>query len=352
MLLVYTSGTTGRPKGAVLTQSALQWNALNATHAHDLVSTDHILTNLPLFHVGGLNIQTLPALHAGARVTIERRFDPALALRNIAARRPTLILVVPAAMTAMIHHRDWAATDLSSLRMAMTGSAPVPNALVEAFHQRGVPVGQIYGATETAPIATYLRAEDAHRNIGSCGKSAVHCRIRIVDDEGREVGSGERGEICVRGPSILREYWNNPEATSAAIRDGWFHSGDIGHLDEEGYCYVDDRKNDVIISGGENIYPAEIENLLAEREDLAEYAVVGRAHERWGEVPVAVVVPKSDAEFDASRVLDHFVDRIARYKHPREVIVSDALPRNAMGKVLKYVLREQITKGLDARGGS
>ncbi len=348
ILIVYTSGTTGRPKGAVLTQDALYWNAMNSTAEHDLTSRDHVLTTLPLFHVGGLNIQTVPALHAGARVTIHRRFEPGPVLRAIAKQRPTLFVAVPATMKAMIDHPDWEDTDLSSLRMVTAGSSVVPEALIRAFHARGVPVTQVYGATETAPIAIHLPLADAERKIGSTGKPALHCEARIVDADGKDVAPGETGEILVRGPNLMREYWNNPEATKAALAGGWYHSGDVGHQDDEGYFYIDERKNDVIISGSENIYPAEIENVLADCADIAEAAAVGRRDERWGQVPVAVIVPKAGSDLDADRVLAMFENRLARYKHPREVVFVERLPRNAMGKVLRYELREM----LDARAAA
>ena len=342
VLLVYTSGTTGHPKGALLTQEAVFWNAVNATHAHDLTSADHVLTTLPMFHVGGLNIQTLPALHAGATVTLHRRFDPGAMLDAIAGRRPTLTLMVPATMQATIRHPAFAATDISSLRLIMAGSSTIPEALIRAFHERGVPVGQVYGSTETAPVALYLRAEDARDRVGSAGRPAVHCAVRIVDDGGRDVPAGAPGEILVKGPNLFLEYWGDPEATRTALRDGWFHTGDIGHRDSEGFVWVDDRKKDVVISGGENIYPAELENVLADCPEIVEAAVVGRPDENWGEVAVAVVVAKPGGGVDESAVLALFDGRLARFKHPRDVVFVDALPRNAMGKILKYEIRQRL----------
>jgi fatty-acyl-CoA synthase len=342
LLLVYTSGTTGHPKGAVLTQDALFWNAVNAAHAHDLTSADHVLTTLPMFHVGGLNIQTLPALHAGATVTLHRRFDPALSLRDIAARRPTITLMVPATMSATIRHPDFAATDISSLRLVMAGSSTIPEALIRAFHDRFVPVGQVYGSTETAPVAIYLRGSDARARVGSAGRPAVHCGIRIVDEAGNDLPAGKPGEILVKGPNLFLEYWGDPAATAAALDGGWFRSGDIGHRDADGFIWIDDRKKDVVISGGENIYPAELEGVLADCPDIVEAAVVARPDERWGEVAVAVVVGKPGCGLDVADVLALFDGRLARFKHPRDVVFVDALPRNVMGKVLKYELRERL----------
>ena len=342
LLIVYTSGTTGRPKGAVLSQAALCWNVVNSTHMHDLTSADRVLTTLPMFHVGGLNIQTLPALHAGAEIVLHCRFDPAATLTAIAMNRPSLAVLVPAQLTAMIEHPLWRETDLSSLRAITTGSSIVPTPLIEAVHARGVPVIQVYGATETAPIAIYQRREDAFSSVGSCGKPALHCAARVVDAEGHDVTPGERGEILIRGPNVMTGYWRNPEASAKALSRGWFHTGDIGHVDDRGFYFIDERKNDVIISGGENIYPAEIEAVLLADPRIAEAAVVARPDPRWGEVPVAVIVRREGAELEAAEVTGLFRDRLARFKHPRSVVFVEALPKNALGKVLRYRLRQEL----------
>ena len=342
LLLVYTSGTTGRPKGAVLTQDALLWNAINSSHMHDLTSADRVLTTAPLFHVGGLNIQTLPALHAGATVTLHRRFDPGGFLATVASERPTLTVLVPAQMLALLDHPSWPGADLSSLRLITTGSTIVPTALIRRFQARGLTVVQVYGATETAPIAIYQRAADAEK-VGNTGKPALHCAVRLVDSQGRDVAAGERGEIWVRGGNVMTEYWNDAEATRAAFTDGWYRTGDLGHRDADGYYTIDDRARDVIISGGENIYPAELENILAESADIAEAAVVGRDHPRWGEVPVAVIVAKAGAVgLTRDKLLALFEGRIARFKHPKDVVFVSALPRNVMGKVQKFALAAMI----------
>ncbi len=341
VLIVYTSGTTGRPKGAVLDQRALACNAINSTVMHNLTSADRVLTTIPLFHIGGLNIQTLPALHAGATIYLHSVFDVEATFAAIARDRPTLMVLVPAQMQAMLAHPSWADCDLSCLRMVTTGSTTVPHGLIEAFHARGVPVGQVYGCTETAPIATCLCAEQASDHVGSVGLPARHCEVRVVDDDGRDVAAGERGEIWVRGDNVMREYWNNPKASAAAFSDGWFRTGDIAERDDDGFLSVVDRKHDMIISGSENIYPAEIERVLADAPAISAVAVVGRADQRWGEVAVAVVV-RRDAGLDESGVLALLEGRLARYKHPHDVIFVDALPRNAMGKVEKHVLRGMV----------
>jgi fatty-acyl-CoA synthase len=345
LLLVYTSGTTGRPKGAVLGQSALFHNALNSIAALDMTSADHVLTVLPMFHVGGLNIQTTPAVYAGAAVTIARRFDAGQALALITAHRPTLLLTVPTVAQALSSHPAFAATDLSSLRCMTTGSSVVPMAVIQPWLDRGVPVTQVYGMTESGPTAIALPIGDARRKPTSCGKPAVHCRARVVDAAGRDVARGERGELWLSGPNLITGYWNDPAATAEAFTDGWFHTGDIGHQDADGHFYIDDRKTDVVISGGENIYPAELEAILAECPDIADAAVIGRPDARWGEVPVACVVPRAGARLGPADVLALFRDRLARFKHPRDVVFLDALPRTALGKIQKFELRARLAAG-------
>ncbi len=345
LLLVYTSGTTGKPKGAVLTQDAVQWNAFNSLHMHDMTSADRILTVLPMFHVGGLNIQTTPALYTGATVILHRRFEPRAVLEAIENDRPTLLVLVPATIAALISEKKWDDADLGSLRAITTGSSIVPLPIIRAVHTTGIPVLQVYGSTETGPVSTYLKAADAMANEGSAGKTALHGHTRVVDDTGKDVPSGESGEIWVKGPNVMYEYWGDDEATRNAFEDGWFKTGDVGYWDPDGHLYVNDRKKDVVISGGENIYPAELESVLAETPGIAEAAVVGRPDERWGEVAVAVVVPRPDAGLNTESVLDCFEGRLAKFKHPKDVMFIDALPRNVMGKVQKSELRSFVTGG-------
>lgn len=333
VLLCYTSGSTGAPKGVVLTQGALFWNAANSTHMHDLTSADRVLTTLPMFHVGGLNIQTVPALHAGASVILHAKFDPGAALEAIERHRITLAVFVPAQLTAMMEHPLWQTADLTSLRVLTTGSTIVPERFVRQVHERGVTLIQVYGSTETCPIASYVRRENADRKAGSAGLPALYCALRVVDREGRDAPAGEDGEIIVRGPNVMRGYWNAPHLTSEVIRDGWYRSGDVGHFDDEGYLHVVARKHDVIISGGENIYPAEIETVLSDCPDIVEACVVGQPDERWGETAVAAVVPKPGARISEAQVMALFEGRIAHYKRPRAVFFVETLPRNALGKV-------------------
>jgi fatty-acyl-CoA synthase len=342
VLLCYTSGSTGAPKGVVLTQEALFWNAVNSTHMHDLTRDDRILTTLPLFHVGGLNIQTLPALHAGATVVLHPKFDPEATLAAIEAEAITLTVLVPAQLEMMMARPQWWSTKLEGLRCISTGSMIVPGRLFDAVHARGVPLIQVYGSTETCPIATYISVADAARKAGSAGKAAVHCSVRVVGDDGRDVAPGASGEIIVRGPNVMSGYLNAPAATADAMREGWFHSGDVGHFDEEGFLWVDGRSKDMIISGGENIYPAEIEHALAESPDIEEVAVVGRPDAKWGEVVVAIVVPKAGRTPSDADMQKFLHGRIARFKQPREFVFVDRLPKSALGKVKKDELRRMV----------
>jgi fatty-acyl-CoA synthase len=342
-LIGYTSGTTGHPKGAVLKQEAFLWNALNSVATFDLTAQDRVLTALPMFHVGGLNIQTVPALHAGATVVLHRRFEPGAYLAAIPRHRISLTLAVPAVARALIDHPAWHGADLSSLRAIGVGSSVVPLPLIAAWHARGVPCAQVYGATETGPVAITLRPEDARAHPESCGKPALHCDARIVDDAFNELAPGEKGEIVCRGGNVMCEYWNDAAATRAAFTQGWFHTGDIGHRDAEGFFHVDDRKKDMIISGGENIYPAEIEAVLSACPDIAEAAVIGRADDKWGEVPVAFVIRRNGAAIDERGVLALCDGRLAKFKWPRAVVFADELPRTALGKVQKGALRKILS---------
>jgi len=344
VLLCYTSGSTGAPKGVVLTQRAVFWNAVNSSHMHDLTSADRVLTTLPLFHVGGLNIQTTPALHAGASVTLHPRFDPQAALDAIERERITLAVLVPAQLSAMMELPAWKSADLSSLRMITTGSTIVPEAFVRKVAERGVPVIQVYGSTETCPVAAYVRAADAARKAGSAGVAALHCEVKVVGEDGAELPAGRDGEILVRGPSLASGYWRAPEETARAFKDGWYRSGDVGHFDGEGHLYVVSRMKDMIISGGENIYPAEVESVLLECPAVEEACVVGKPEPRWGEVVTAAVVLKAGCRMTEAEALALFHGRIARYKHPREVRFLERLPRSPLGKVQREAVRTAISE--------
>jgi fatty-acyl-CoA synthase len=348
VLLVYTSGTSGRPKGAVHTQANLLANMQAAAAVQALAPADTVLTVLPLFHVGGLCIQTLPALLAGARVLLHARFDPAATLETLARERPTLTLQVPATMKALVEHPAWRDADLSSLRAVWAGSSVLPAPLVDAFQARGVPLCNVYGATETGPFSMALPPSQARSHAGSCGWPAPGVEVRL------ENVTGDVGEVCVRAPAVVRHYWPDLPAQDA---DGWFHSGDLARQAADGSYTIVGRAKDMIISGGENIYPAEIEHLLSEHPLVAECAVVGLPDARWGEVVAAVVVfkdkngryPSSDGDRSLSpweQTLTRWLqDRIARYKLPSRWVAVEALPRTALGKVQKAALLRELVDG-------
>jgi fatty-acyl-CoA synthase len=352
LLLVYTSGTTGRPKGAVLRQEALIWNALMSQHMHDMSAADHVLTVLPMFHVGGLNIQTTPALQLGATVSLHARFLPQAVLAAIQHERPSLLVLVPATMRALIEHPHWRETRMESLRALTTGSTQVPQRLVDAFVERGVPVLQVYGATETAPVAIYTRLCGDWRRPGSAGLPGLACEAKIVDGAGSEVAPGVPGEVIVRGPNVFSEYRGEGQASAAALRDGWYYTGDMATRDAQGYFFIHDRKTNTIISGGENVYPAEVERVLLEHGDIAEAAVIGRAHDKWQEVPVAYLVLRQGARPGAGEIESFCLARLARYKVPREYVFVDTLPRNEMGKVQHFRLRQLASEGAIAAAAS
>ncbi|WP_372826678.1 class I adenylate-forming enzyme family protein [Polaromonas sp.] len=341
VLLVYTSGTSGRPKGVLHTQSGLGWNCVIAIDANGLTPADHVLSVLPMFHVGGLCIQTLPALYAGAQVTLHARFDAGVWLADVARRRPTLSLLVPATLRAVLDHAGFARTDLSSLKLLATGSSTIPVSLIAAFHARGVPVGQVYGATETGPVSICLRREDAMAHAGSAGRAGLQVEVQLVDERGQAVRTGEVGELWVRAPNMLCGYWKDPD--NPAFADGWFHTGDLALCDSQGFYEIVGRSKDMIISGGENIYPAEIENLLADCPLIVEAAVVGVPDARWGEVAVAVIVRVPGAALDAAAVTQLFEGRLARFKHPKRIVFCDALPKTALGKVQKAGLLDRVS---------
>jgi fatty-acyl-CoA synthase len=343
VLLVYTSGTTGSPKGALHTQANLLANAQAAIAAQELTADDRVLTCLPLFHVGGLCIQTLPALIAGATVRLQPRFDALSWLREVQRWRPTLSLLVPAAMRALATHPQWPQADLSSLRAVWAGSSPLPLDLIEAFHARGVPLCNVYGATETGPFSIALPAAQARCFPGSCGWPAQGVQVRLLGPDGAVVEGAGQGEICIRAPNVAQRYWPDKAVCDA---EGWFHSGDLAERHDDGRYAVVGRAKDLIISGGENIHPAEIENLLAAHPAVADVAVVGVRDAQWGEVAVACIVRRPDAPLaeEALRAALHgaLQGRLARYKQPKRYVFLPALPKTALGKVRKDALRRMI----------
>ncbi len=349
-LIMYTSGTTGTPKGAMLTHANLYGAITNLSLAFDTLAQDVTLVVAPLFHIGGINVTTLCAFLKGATVVLERSFDAQRVLDLIAQRRVSTMFGAPTMLLMMSQLPAFADADLSSLRFMICGGAPVPEALVRRYAERGIRVCNGYGMTETAPLITIVPPDRVLDKIGAAGLPGFFTDVRLVDDEDRQVALGERGEIVVRGPSVMKGYWNRPEATAQTIVDGWLHTGDIGVQDEEGYFYVVDRKKDMIISGGENVSPSEVEGCLYDHPDIAEAAVIAVPDPKWGEAVCAVVVAKEGRSLTAEDVIAFTRDRLAHYKQPTSVVFTELLPRSPAGKVLKFELRERF--GGDVAGQS
>jgi len=333
VLVLFTSGTTGRPKGATFTNEHLVFNALKVITAFGMGARDEVLTAVPMWHSGGLLIHTLPALCAGAGVTIHRGFDPGLLLADVPRQRITLLACVPAMTRTLAAHPGWEHADLGSLRLVVTGSTVVPAAAIEAWQRKGVAISQGYGATETCVIATCNPPGAPPQAAFTAGKPVLHHQVRVVDPAGHDVSEGVRGEIWIRGPSVTRRYWNNPQATRAAFRHGWFRTRDIGRLGPDGHLHVAGRADDIIIVGSSNVDPSDLEAVLDGCPDIAEAAVIGVPDDELGQVPAACVVPAPGRSLTREQVTGLFHDRLAAYKHPRHVVFFDILPRTATGKI-------------------
>ncbi|HSK22969.1 MAG TPA: long-chain fatty acid--CoA ligase [Egicoccus sp.] len=342
-MVMYTSGTTGEPKGVVLTHGNLAWNTFNVLIDVDVCADEVTLVSAPLFHTAALNQTFLPTFVKGATSVLVPAFDPQETLNLIAEQRVTWMFGVPAMFQALTRAPGWDHADLSSLRAVEAGGAPVPEELIRSFQARGLTFMQGYGMTEAAPGVLFLRAKDSLRKVGSAGTPCFFTDVDLVAPDGNPVADGDLGEIVVQGPNVMAGYWNKPDATAGVLdRDGWFRSGDAAIRDDEGYLYIVDRMKDMFISGGENVYPAEVENAIYDHPAVAEVAVIGVPDERWGEVGRAYVVPRAGESLDHAR-LERFLDgRLARYKIPKSVVVVDELPRNASGKLLKKRLRAEV----------
>ena len=303
-----------------------------------------LLTVLPLFHTGGLNCYTNPVLHAGGTVLIMRAFDPGLALALISdpSRGINVFFGVPSIYQFMSQHPAFATSDFSRLVIGGVGGAPMPVPLLKLWEERGVALQQGYGMTETSPAVLTLDREDARRKAGSSGKPVLHTEVRIVRPDGSDAAIGELGELWVRGPNVTPGYWNRPDADQSSFTDGWLHTGDATRVDEEGFYYIVDRWKDMYISGGENVYPAEVENVLHQIAAVAEAAVIGVPNEQWGEIGMAIVAVKPGQDFTEIEIHAHCAANLARFKCPRLIQFVDALPRNATGKIHKPTLRNKF----------
>jgi acyl-CoA synthetase (AMP-forming)/AMP-acid ligase II len=345
LFMMYTSGTTGRPKGALMSHRAnIAWlNSMMATS--DVRLGDRQVTVAPLFHIAGLGM-TMAAAARGMSTVFVRQFEPGLMWDVIEKERITGFFSVPAMLNFMYGHPKRQTADVSLLRFIVCGAAPVPVALIDAYASMGVEIHQVYGATETHGGICLITPEYARHKIGSTGLPYFGIEVRIVDKADNDVEPGMPGEVITRGPHLISGYWNLPDATKDTIRDGWFHTGDVAEVDAEGFIYIKDRSKDMIISGGENVYPAEVEEVLFSHPGVKEVGVIGQPSAKWGESACAVVVRDVSWNGDSERLVaelrEYVRNRLARYKQPKSYVFIDLLPRNPSGKILKRMLREQF----------
>jgi fatty-acyl-CoA synthase len=342
--LMYTSGTTGTPKGAILTHNNLFWNAVNCIHGFELDAYTRYLISVPLFHAGGLNGGAIPTIYAGGTIVLEAFFHPETSLQQVQKEKITFLGGVPVMLQLMLDVPHFDQVDMDSVKTIMTGAMPVPVPLIQAFQKKNIAFRQAYGLTEATSSVLCLRHEDAIRKVGSAGKPFLHVDVRIANEEGREVKPGETGEILVTGGNVMKGYWKRPEETTAALQNGWLRTGDMATVDEEGFVFIQDRKKDLIISGGENIYPAEVEAVLCQHPKVAEVSVIAAPDPKWGESVRAVIVPKAGEEPTLEDLTDFCEDRLAGYKRPKSMVLVEELPKNALGKVLRRVLRKEHGK--------
>ncbi len=340
LYIMYTSGTTGLPKGVVHTHNTTMWALLTIGASVDGRAGDIYLAALPLFHVGALTPVTLN-VYIGSTSVVMREFNPVRAWELIQEEKVTTGLLVPAMLNFMIQVPDLSRFDYSTVRFFQSGASPLPVSLIRQYVDIGIEVHQVYGLTESCGPACVIDAENAIKKIGSTGRSFFHTDVCIMNPDGTECAPGEQGEVWVRGAHIMKEYWNRPDATAETLKDGWLSTGDVASIDEEGFVYIQDRIKDMIISGGENVYPAEIENVILSHPAVAEVAVIGQPSERWGESPFAVVVAKQEGVTEAD-ILKFCDGKLARFKMPKGAAFVESIPRNPSGKVLKRVLRDEF----------
>lgn len=335
-LLLYTSGTTGFPKGALLSHEMLFWNSMNTTFRLNIVQDDSAVIFLPLFHTGGWNVFSTPFFHRGAKIILMKKFDADRVLQLTAEKRCSLLFGVPTTMEMMARTPGFASVDLSPVRYAIVGGEPMSLEAIRVWNEKGVPVRQGYGLTEFGPNVFSLNEQDAVRKMGSIGFPNFFIDVKIIDEDGRELGANEIGELCLRGPMMMSGYWQNEKATAETIQDGWLRTGDLVRRDEEGFYYVVGRKKEMFISGGENVYPAEVEKVIRQIPSVLEVAVIGVKDEKWGEVGRAFVVAAPDVTEET--IINHCLVNLAKFKVPKAVSLMKELPKGDSGKILKKVL--------------
>ncbi|HWU45095.1 MAG TPA: long-chain fatty acid--CoA ligase [Bdellovibrio sp.] len=338
-MILYTSGTTGAPKGAIVTYKMIFWNSINTSLRLNISQSDCTVSFLPFFHTGGWNVLTTPFLHRGAKVVFLKKFDAEQILSLSESEKATLLFGVPTTMDTMAKSKSFTTCDLSAVRYAIVGGEPMPLELIKTWHNKGVPVRQGYGLTEFGPSVFSLNEEDALGKIGSIGFPNFYIEAKVVDRAGNELGPNEIGELVLKGPSCMAGYWKNESATRETLRYGWLYTGDLVRRDSEGFYYVVGRKKDMYISGGENVYPVELEQVLRSHPDVAEAAVIGIPDEKWGEVGKAFVVPKN-GNLQTEQLLDHCRRNLAKFKIPKQFVFMNSLPKGDSGKILKRQLSQ------------
>ncbi|MFZ4404460.1 MAG: acyl-CoA synthetase [Pseudobdellovibrionaceae bacterium] len=345
VMILYTSGTTGAPKGALITHKMLFWNSINTTMSLNISQQDCTVIFLPFFHTGGWNVLTTPFLHRGAKVVFLKKFDADQILQLCEQEKATVLFGVPTTMDMMYRSSSFAKTNLTSIRFAIVGGEPMPVDLIQAWDKKGIPVRQGYGLTEFGPNVFSLHEKDAIRKIGSIGFPNFYIQAKVVDDQSQEVGANQIGELILSGPTCMPGYWKNDKATKETLKNDWMYTGDLVRKDEEGYFYVVGRKKDMYKSGGENVYPPELEQVIRQLPGVQEVAVIGVPDEKWGEVGKAFVVPQPQTG-DAGQILtqeklqQHCIQNLAKFKIPKYFVFIDSLPKGDSGKILKRKLAE------------
>ena len=338
-ILMYTSGTTGIPKGAILSHRKTFFNALNADIFYSLTPKDTMIVSRPMFHSGGLLVEAAPVLYKGGTLLLKKRFRSHEILDAIQKYRVTLLELPATLYQFILQECDLTQYDLSSIRCFFTGGERVPKVMLKEYYRKGITISQIFGQTEASTI-TFLSPDDAVLKIGSVGLPVFHGEVRIVDKAGKEVSPGEVGEVIIRGPTLMSGYWKQPELTAETIRDGWLYTGDLARTDEEGYVYIIDREKDMYISGGENVYPAEIEKVLHTHPKIFDAGIVGVPDEKWGEVGKAFIVLKPGETMSNGEAFECLKGKVAKYKIPKYVEFIEELPKTASGKIQKFLLKE------------
>ena len=339
VMILYTSGTTGIPKGAMITHKMLFYNSINTEMRLDITSQDHTLGFAPFFHTGGWNVLLTPFIHHGASLTLLDKFDADTILELIEKEKVSLLFGVPTMLQMMSESPKFPNADLSSMRYIIVGGAAMPIPLIRLWHERGIYIRQGYGLTEVGPNCYSLHHDDAEGKIGSIGFPNFYIEPKVINEKGSICGPDEVGELLLKSPVVTPGYWRKPKETAAAIEDGWFHTGDMVRYDNEGFYYVVDRKKNMFISGGENVYPAEIEALINGIIGVVESSIIGIPHAKWGEVGKAYIV-RRNPDLTADSILEYCKSRLAKFKIPKEIVFIEALPRNEAGKIDRKKLEE------------